>query len=125
MLVLSSGVGFRITAKIQSDRKFENTVFGINLINSHGNIMLATSTRKYKESIPIEKGLTEISFDVDNIFTDDTYSINVALVDSDNGGDIIFQAPDVYRFDIKGIKESKHSLTHPLVKVEVNYEPKK
>lgn len=111
---------FILKIKIQSEKTYNNTVLGINMLDSRNNMMLATSTRKLKPTVGIKKGITEVAFDVQNIFTDGDYTINVAISDEEKNGKLLMQVPRAFTFNIQGIEVAKHSLTHPEINVTVS-----
>ena len=114
---------FRVEVLIDSSDDYKNTTSAINIINSQGAILLATSTKVLQqENIELKKGLNKVLFDIENIYTEDNYHINVAVADEDRDGYLLFQQANVFDFSIEGVKTARHSLTHPKVKVEVLYE---
>lgn len=112
-------VPFTIRMKIGSDHDYEKTVLGINLLDTRNNIMLATSTRLLNPTISIKKGTTEVSFEVENIYTDGDYTVNVAVSDEINNGKLLLHIPGALTFSIQGIEVARHSLTHPKIKVSI------
>jgi len=120
--VIKAKENFTIELRFNLQSTIDKAVVGINLVDGNGNIMLATSTREHSPTVKLFRGENRISFSIDNIYTDSTYSINAAVTDESRAGMLLYQAQDIHRFEIKGIKYAKHSLTHPRVQVELGHE---
>lgn len=111
-------IPFTITLVLQVAVEIQNIIVGINIINSQGSIMLATNTQLNQKPITLyPKKKNTVWFSIDNIFTEDSYSLNVAVAQKSVTEELLVQKADIFRFDIKGIKKHKHSLTHPNVKI--------
>lgn len=116
---------FQLEICIKSQITYPKVTLGINLINSQGNIMLAVNTKIKSSSVVLTKGNNIFSFNIENIYTDDMYLVNIAVSDESNDTDLLIQKADVYRFNIVGVKNAKHSLTHPKINFELIHENKK
>lgn len=110
---------FRLKIRLYSDQLYEKTILGINLLDSRNNILLATSTRKLEPTTKLRSGSTDFMFDIQNIFTDGDYVVNIALSDETHNGRLLMHVPNAFSFSIRGIKMAKHSLTHPDVSVTI------
>lgn len=110
---------FKLKIRLHSDKHYEKTILGINLLDSRNNILLATSTKKLEPTTRLSAGSTDIIFDIQNIFTDGDYVVNIALSDETSNGRLLMHVPNAFSFSIRGIKMAKHSLTHPNVSVTI------
>ena len=111
---------FELHITINSQKNNEGVV-GLNLVNSQGQLVMHTTTRDYLDQLVINKGKTLVIIEVDNIFTNDLYSIDLAIGMGGGMSDkLVYQSTDIARFMIKGFTKSKHSPTHPGIRFTVN-----
>lgn len=117
---IKHGQNFSIVAELKINRDIQNAVFAINLIDQEGRVMLATSTKNLKQKLNLPKGRTKITFDIQNIFPDGNYILNVASSKTvKNNEDLILKQAKIYEFEIGGAKYYKHSLTYPNIKINI------
>lgn len=109
--VLKPNEQIKITMKLEALKDISTKVnYGLNILNSAGILVFATSTNTHSVSLNnLKKGQTvEITHKLPNYFTDDFYHVNIAIEDT-NTKDIILKAARVCEFASKGWK-IKHSL---------------
>lgn len=118
---------FTIDIYIDSKSKINNAIFGLDVVNlKNNNIVLATGagSKKDRSKINILEGKNKISLCVkQNLFTEDSYYINVAVATRDN--ELLLKRQNIGRFLVYGVNGRKHGLFHPDVDIEVSHEPKK
>ena len=107
---------FSLEIELEAEVKHENLNMGIHFIDQGGRDMLAISTKVFGE-LDLKKGKNNIKFDIQNIFTDGSYYLNLAIEEIDSKK-ILVQKFEISPFAIIGInltKYSKYGLTHPKV----------
>jgi len=121
----TSAVKFRENFSLElvffAEKVHEDLIMGIHFFDQSGRDMLAISTKVFGK-FNLKKGKSKISFDIQNIFTDGDYYINLAIEDN-NTQELLVQNHEISPFSIIGLnlsKHSKHSLTHP--EVEAHFE---
>jgi ABC-2 type transport system ATP-binding protein len=111
---------FSLELDIASEEKRENLTMGVHFFDQAGRDMLAITT-KALGGFSLKKGRNKIFFDIQNIFTDGSYYINLAIEDNDTGK-LLVQRHEISPFSIAGLnlsEQSKNSLTHPEVKMRL------
>lgn len=114
--VLNFGEDFSLTIGLKAAQLHENVTLGINIIDQAGRVILATSTKAQDEPFSI-KPETTITFDIQNVYTDGDYYINVAIEDQKKT--LLYKEAELLYFSINGARISKHSLTHPRVGLRI------
>lgn len=114
--VLNFGEDFSLNISMQSNHIYNNTVLGINIIDQAGRVILATSTKVSDEPFSVQKSM-KVRFNIQNIFTDGDYYINVAIEDQKKT--LLYKESELLYFSINGARISKHSLTHPKIGLKV------
>lgn len=112
---------FTIKLSLESEKVIKSATLGVNILNSNNQIVLATGTKRLDEDFKLQRGVTTVEFDVENIYTEDTYYINIAAED-DNNKELLLKKTDTLTFDITGVKYAKQSLTHPNISIRVSNE---
>ncbi|MGB4759533.1 MAG: ABC transporter ATP-binding protein [Candidatus Saccharimonadales bacterium] len=115
---------FSLRLEISAQKNHEDLTMGIHIFDQLGRDMMAISTKTFGK-FDLIRGKNIVSFNIQNIFTDGDYYVNMAIEENDTKK-LLLQAREVIQFTITGINATKHSkygLTHP--KVEMNYESPK
>lgn len=115
---------FSIRISFKSEENVGPSACGINVVNSRNILVLATGVGAQHDTkeLSIKKGLNGIEFIIkQNVFTEDNYSINLALArgDKNSSQELIYQETEVVNFSIRGVVNRPHSLVHPEVDVIV------
>jgi ABC-2 type transport system ATP-binding protein len=117
--VIKSDEDFVLSFDIHSQENVKNVVLGFHAYNSQGVLAFSVNTEERKQLFELHKNeTTRVSFAIDNIYTDDTYTLNMALVKKGTDG-YLFHQVSMYKFSIKGTKYLKTSLTHPRCTIEI------
>lgn len=112
---------FSLEVTLSSDQEYNDLTMGVHFFDQAGRDILAISTKTFG-SLRLKKGSNLIRFDIQNIFTDGDYYINLAVEDN-NTKQLLVQSHEISPFSVVGLnltEYSKHSLTHP--RVEVHFE---
>lgn len=115
--VVRAGERFSVRVGVSSELDTDEGVVGINILDGQGRLILATSTKDYRSKYVLKKGKSGVVFDIDNIFTNNTYSITVAVGRGANGGVLVCREHDIRTFEIAGFTKSTHSSIHPDIKI--------
>lgn len=115
---------FEVEIVVRAEDNVGSSAFGVNIVNSKGVIVLAMGMGSRRdEALEIKKGINRLNFSVkNNIYTDDSYFINVALESIGHKKELLLKKREVGQFSIKGVIKRRHSLTHPEVESSVEYE---
>lgn len=108
---------FSLELLIISDKKRDNLTMGIHFFDQAGRDMLVIST-KVLGGFNLKKGENKVKFDIQNIFTDGNYYINLAIEENDTKK-LLVQNHEISPFSIVGLnlsRYSKQSLTYPEVR---------
>ncbi|MCL1877063.1 ABC transporter ATP-binding protein [Candidatus Saccharibacteria bacterium] len=111
---------FSIEFNIESGQKYEDLVMGVHVINQLGQDALSMSTRSLKQ-FGLKAGKNTIRFDVQNVFSEGGYYLNVA-VGFREYTKFLIQDHGISNFSIIGMDKAKYSpsgLFYPDVKIEV------
>lgn len=118
-------VGFRkdfsIEFTITASKEYENLVMGVHLVNQAGQTVTAISTKTFRDKLHMHKGTNTYKFDIQNIFAEGGYSLNVAIMQRD-AQNFLVQEHDIYKFSIIGIDASRYNLlglVYPDVKLDI------
>lgn len=107
---------FTLELDLLSEEKHENLTMGIHFFDQAGRDMLAITTKVFGK-FDIKKGQNRVKFDIQNVFTDGNYYINLAIEENDSKKPLV-QNHEISPFSVVGInlsKYSKHGLVHPKV----------
>lgn len=107
---------FSLEIILKAEKDYKNLVMGVHFFDQSGRDMLAISTRTFGV-FNLHKGENRVTFNIQNIFTDGDYHINLAVEDN-NSQELLVQSHGISPFSIVGLdvsSYSKHSLTHPNV----------
>ena len=107
---------FKIEATVLCDRKIQDGVFAINLIDQQGRVAVAASTRSVDKEKTFSEGVHRIVFSMENVLPYGDFHINVAAVE---GYELLLKTENVYGFSISKDKEYNQVLMHPHVAVTV------
>jgi ABC-2 type transport system ATP-binding protein len=113
---------FTLRFSIKSNIVVERFNFGVNIRSIDGATVFSEDMRKFYQDVHVEKdGETEIEFHIDNYFTNNTYFVDIAIVNEGLGGDKALLVEDgVAKFQVAGVRDHAHALFHPPTSVEVN-----
>lgn len=114
---------FTISTLIKPNVEMGELNLGINIRNDQGTIVFSSDTRSVLGLIHLKKGIeTEVLYDIENSYTNGTYTIDIHLVDETVPSKVVYRSQKITELAIKGITEHSHSLFHPKFKVTVNEE---
>jgi ABC-2 type transport system ATP-binding protein len=106
---------FQIELSLKSKKDIPEAFAGVSIKNSESQIVLALDTIDYIGTTSLKKNKeTKIRITVDNIFTNGTYYLSLALTDgSRSSGDQLFKRRNIASFTIFGVRKNENSLVHP------------
>lgn len=112
---------FEVRVAIKSKVDIKDAILGINIVNSRNHIVLATGVgTKHDKHFSVHKGRSTVTFKIrQNIYTDDSYYINIAIAKGSGGQSLVLKERELYRFSISGVRSRKHSMTHPEIDVDI------
>lgn len=105
---------FSIKLSIKTVRAYEDLVMGVHVFDQAGRDMVVLST-KVLGGFRLEKGMNKVEFAIQNIFTDGSYYVNIAIEERASKR-LLLQEHEISPFSIIGLNKtnySKNSLTHP------------
>ena len=112
---------FSIEIEYNYGDKDTSGAVGLSIRNSQGVTVAAIGTGTvYDEKYEIKRGLNKTRFTiVENIFTTDTYSTDIAIARGEQDGyqELVFQQSASTTFRIVGNVSRPHSLVHPKIKI--------
>lgn len=114
---------FSIVIDLHSARIYKDVIMGVHVVDQAGRTVLRTSTRQLGE-YELVVGENYIRFDVDNVFTEGEYYVNIAI-EVKRDGKLLIQEQELAKFAVTGLNPaiySKLSLTHPDVKIYIGNE---
>lgn len=124
-LKVTNVIGFKKEIKlqidVQSDQKYDNVTMGVHVVHQSGQVISAITTKTFGDQTEIKKGLNIFEFDIQNIFSEGSYTLNVALKDKETGGFLI-QEGGICPFSVVGVDASKYnpsSLVYPDVSLKI------
>lgn len=121
-MVVKPGEPFNIKVSVDTAKELSGVTVGINFKNSSGATMLARNTEdiSYK-GIDLKKGRNVVDFKVvENVYNDDTYSINAAVAIGDEfNRELIYQHVDIATFAVQGNRKKAVSVVYPKVDLKV------
>ncbi len=85
----------------------------INLIDQEGRVFLATSNHIDKKVFNINPGKNLVSFNVQNVFPEGTYTVSIAIASKNEPQSLLYKDTNSYKFYISPPSRHKHSLTYP------------
>lgn len=112
---------FTITLNVKADVTIEAAIIGFNIKDEQGNVLSAFSTLSSLGALHLQKGkTTQLSINMQNIFTNGNYTINLAVADNSDGSEkLIYRKRDAHYFSISGVTHHQASLMHPKVEIGV------
>lgn len=111
---------FTLELKIYTESVHSDLTMGVHFFDQSGRDMLAITTKALQD-FSLKKGINKISFNIQNIFTDGDYYINLAI-EENLSKKLILQYHNISPFSIVGLKLSNYSrlsLTHPEIEMYV------
>ena len=112
---------FSIKFNIESGQRYEDLVMGVHVINQSGQSALLISTKLLEKQLNLEIGKNTIKFDIQNVFPEGGYYLNVA-VGFREYTKFLIQDHGISSFSIIGMDNAKYNLgglLYPDVKIEV------
>ncbi len=112
---------FTIRFLLKSEITTKAGFIGMYIKNYEGRVVLATDTKIDEKMIKlINNKQYEIDFKVENIFTNGTYTINIAGADETDGvTTVLIQKRPIDSFIVTGIEKYRDSIVHPKVSVSL------
>ncbi len=111
-----------VNLKIKSKTDIENPVVGISIQDNQGRVVFATNTKEagYKIQSLTKNKPAVITFEVENIFTNGSYSVSSAVADYERAK-VYSRIESLHQFNSGGWPATmQHSLVHPNYKVYLN-----
>lgn len=112
---------FSLNLEINSNSEYEDVTIGLHIVHQSGQTVAAITTKTFQEELQIHKGLNVYNFNIQNIFSEGNYSLNIAVKQKTTSRFLI-QVSDSFPFSVVGIDSSKYnpsSLVYPEVKLSV------
>lgn len=117
-----AGVPFRVRIKIAPKMDIPSINLVLNIKNYRNDVLCATGTEQFNKNLGFVKGQNiEIDVDIENIFTNGNYSINIGIDKvNKHSRTLVYKKQGAALFVVNGIKYHKESLTHPTVDMQFN-----
>lgn len=112
--------GFTISLQIKSKINVEHANVGINIKNSEGQMVFASSTRSLAgRSVKLSAAKPlGVNFEIDNYYTNGSYTLDVAVVEDETVAEnILLKKKTILNFKMFGVVRHQHSLFHPPTKL--------
>jgi ABC-2 type transport system ATP-binding protein len=115
---------FKVKIDVLSKINMRRLNIGLNIRDAFDNVVFSTDMRLLNDNQEIgikENQRKEITFDIENYFTNGEYVVDIAMVDEagDDDNKLLYNQTDIARFKIMGIKDHQHGMFHPDVTLEV------
>lgn len=114
----------RFSLAVELVSEHTEVVYGsisLTLHDSAGNLMLIVNSKSHQQNIEFRPGNQQIEFELENIYTNDSYSVSVYVAQSDGlVHTLVNEKPDLKRFRIKGFVDQPDSPTHPAVRFKIH-----
>jgi len=110
---------FKLLITLTPNEDINLTVVGFNIKNEQGDVLSAFSTLDSLGGIQFKaRKKLELHIEIENIFTNGNYTLNMAIADNTNGTEkLIYRKRDALHFSISGVTHHQSSLMHPKVKI--------
>ena len=111
---------FQLYVKLRSDKTIKRANVGFNIKNADGNVLAAFSLKYDIGEITLKKNEAQaFEIDIENILTNGTYTVNMAIAESDDGAEaLVSKKRDVLSFGVSGVQRYQESLVHPKVTIK-------
>lgn len=112
---VNSGKSFTVDLSVTARQHIGNLNIGVNIRTSDGSIVFSDNLARTVSTIDASKGKTyQVELEVDNMYTNGKYYIDVVAVDEGAVGDkVLFSAPELASFSVMGVRHHAHSMFHP------------
>lgn len=119
-----SGSGYELSLKINLNSDIQLAACGVNVTNSQNTLVHAFGAGGTGEApVSLNKGDNTVTLRIEqNLLTNDTYYVDVALaeVDSSKNQKLIYQDYHLVKFSIRGVIKRKQALVHPRYEISIN-----
>ena len=112
---------FSVEITLDTKKKYTDLVMGLPIIDQAGRSIVALSTKQLKE-FNLKKGVTKITFVVQNILSEGDYYFNFAIGYLHGPSEPLIRDREIGRFTVAGMDEmkyTKYGATHPNFNVKV------